>query len=52
MRMVFIGMDPRSRRNERLDEGTNRRLLDILHPPNHHGATALDPPENRRLFLL
>ncbi len=49
---VFIGMDPRARCNKRLDEGTNRRLLDMLHHPNRHGAAALDHPENRRLFLL
>jgi hypothetical protein len=49
---VFIDMDPCSRRDERLDEGTNRRLLDILQHPNRHRATALDHAENRRFFLL
>lgn len=47
---VFIGMDPRSGRNEGLDEGANRGLLDIFDHPDHDGATALDHAENRRLF--
>lgn len=47
---VLIGMDPRSGRNEGLDEGANRGLLDIFDPPGHDGVAALDRAENRRLF--
>ncbi len=47
---LFIGMDARSRRDERLDEGANRGLLDILDPPDDHRATPLNHAENRRLF--
>lgn len=47
---VFIGMDPRSGRNEGLDEGANRGLLDIFDHSDHNGTAALDHAEDRRLF--
>lgn len=47
---LFIGMDARSRRDERLDQGANRGLPDILDPPDDHRAAALDHAEDRRLF--
>ena len=31
---LFIGMDARSRRDERLDQGANRGLPDFLDPPD------------------
>lgn len=48
---LFIGMDARSRRDERLDEGANRGLPDILDPPDDHRATPLHHAENRWLFV-
>ena len=47
---IFIGMDARSRRNERLDQGANRGLLDILDHPDDHRATPLNHAENRWFF--
>ena len=49
---ILIGMDPRSWGDKRLDEWTDRHLLDILQHPNHHGASALNHAENGRFFLL
>jgi hypothetical protein len=43
-------MNTRSRFDEPLDQRANRRLLDLLDPPDHHRAAARDPAENRRLF--
>ena len=50
--VIFIGIDPCSWGNKGLDERTDRRLLDILQPPNYHRPATLNPPENRRFFFL
>ena len=50
--ILLIGMDPRSWGDERLDEWTDRHLLDLLQHPDDHGAPALNHAENGRFFLL
>jgi hypothetical protein len=49
---VFIGMNPGSWGDKRLDEGTDGGLLDVLQHPDDHRAAALNHAENGRLFLL
>jgi hypothetical protein len=49
--VVFIGIDQSAFRDHPVDQGADRRLLDVLQHPDHHLATSLQHPEDRRLLL-
>ena len=48
--IVLIGVNTRTWRNRRLDQGLDRPLLDVCQHSHDHLATALDHPEDRRLL--
>src|SRR5215475_4624808 len=48
--VVCIGIHASTRNNHGLDQRFDRALLNILQHPNHHVATTLDHPEDRRLL--
>ena len=50
--IILIGIDPGPRGDKLLDQRLDRGLSDVLQQPDHHGATALDHPEDRRFFVL
>jgi hypothetical protein len=49
--VVLIGVDEGARRDGGLNDGSDRLLLDIGQHLQHDLTTALDQPEDRRLFF-
>lgn len=49
---IFIGMNPGSWGDERLEDRLDGRLLDVFQHPDDHHTAALNHAENRWLFLL
>lgn len=50
--VVFIGMNLCTRRDEPLDQRTDRDLLDIVQHPHDDGTASLDHAEDRWLFAF
>ncbi len=49
---IFIGMNPGSWGDASLEDRLEGRLLDVFPHPDGHRTAALNPAENRGLFLL
>ncbi len=49
---LFIGMNPGSWGDKRLEDRLEGRLLDVFQHPDDHRTAALNDAENRWLFLL
>src|SRR5512144_1238524 len=50
--VILIGIPPATRRDEGLQQGADRGLLDVLQHPDDHLTPALNDAENGRLLLL
>ena len=49
--ILFIGIHPRLRGDEPLDQRLEGGLLDVLQHPDHYSAAPLDHPEYRWFFV-
>src|SRR3954468_8032242 len=49
--VVFMGVTHSTLDYHQIDQGTDRRLLDVLQHPDHDLAAALQHPQDRRLLL-
>src|ERR1700738_2847032 len=49
--VIFISVHKSTLNYHQIDQGADRRLLDVLQHPNHDLAATLQHPEDRRLLL-
>ena len=50
--VLLVGIHPRSRRDEPLNQRTDRGLLDVFEHPHDDRPASLDHPEDRGFFIL